>query len=250
MVAAAAATEAVAIAQQYPGPSHPRRFDAMRSRYPLDISMSDRSGFDVGIDGFRCAQPILLNPRRRHGTSVGWVERSDTHHLPSIPLSLEGVAGWIAVRPTGANIKKSLSGCARCRRLSGLAALLLLGGARPEPAGDRLLGRGEWWLAGDARPWQPDAVSVLSDKLVFRPRVTPVAGCDLWHRVMGPPGDLWEPISGRIGHLTTPARLERTGIVRIQPGEGSGKSPKLVETIRDTIFRKPSTASRCRFPAT
>jgi hypothetical protein len=37
--------------------------------------------------------------------------------------------------------------------------------------------RGEWWLAGDARPWQPDAVNVLSDKLVFRPRLTPVAGC-------------------------------------------------------------------------
>jgi hypothetical protein len=35
--------------------------------------------------------------------------------------------------------------------------------------------RGEWWLAGDARPWQPDAVDVLSDKLVFRPRLTPVA---------------------------------------------------------------------------
>jgi hypothetical protein len=30
-------------------------------------------------------------------------------------------------------------------------------------------------LAGDARPWQPDAVNVLSDKLVFRPRLTPVA---------------------------------------------------------------------------
>ena len=41
--------------------------------------------------------------------------------------------------------------------------------------------RGEWWLAGDARPWQPDAVNVLSDKLVFRPRLTPVAGRDLWH---------------------------------------------------------------------
>jgi hypothetical protein len=41
--------------------------------------------------------------------------------------------------------------------------------------------RGEWWLAGDARPWQPDAVSVLSDKLVFRPRLTPVAGRDPWH---------------------------------------------------------------------
>jgi len=41
--------------------------------------------------------------------------------------------------------------------------------------------RGEWWLAGDARPWQPDAANVLSDKLVFRPRLTPVAGCDVWH---------------------------------------------------------------------
>jgi hypothetical protein len=36
--------------------------------------------------------------------------------------------------------------------------------------------RGEWWLAGGARPWQSDAVNVLSDKLVFRPRLTPVAG--------------------------------------------------------------------------
>ena len=25
--------------------------------------------------------------------------------------------------------------------------------------------RGEWWLAGDARPWQPDAVNALSDML-------------------------------------------------------------------------------------
>ena len=41
--------------------------------------------------------------------------------------------------------------------------------------------RGEWWLAGDARPWQPYAVNVLSDKLVFNPRLTPVAGRDVWH---------------------------------------------------------------------
>ena len=41
--------------------------------------------------------------------------------------------------------------------------------------------RGEWWLAGDARPWQPDAVNVLSDKLMFRPRLTPVAGRAPWH---------------------------------------------------------------------
>jgi hypothetical protein len=30
--------------------------------------------------------------------------------------------------------------------------------------------RGERWLAGDSKPWQPDAVEVLSEKLVFRPR--------------------------------------------------------------------------------
>ena len=34
--------------------------------------------------------------------------------------------------------------------------------------------RGEWWLAGDANPWQPNAVTLLGDKLVFRPRLTPV----------------------------------------------------------------------------
>jgi hypothetical protein len=35
--------------------------------------------------------------------------------------------------------------------------------------------RGEWWLCGDGRPWQPDAVIVISDRLVFRPRLSPVA---------------------------------------------------------------------------
>jgi len=34
-------------------------------------------------------------------------------------------------------------------------------------AGKRL--RGEWWLAGDAKPWQPEAVTVFSDRLT-RPR--------------------------------------------------------------------------------
>ena len=42
----------------------------------------------------------------------------------------------------------------------------LLVGARPEPAGDRVLARGEWWL-GDPQPWQPAAVTVASDRLVF-----------------------------------------------------------------------------------
>jgi hypothetical protein len=41
--------------------------------------------------------------------------------------------------------------------------------------------RGEWWLAGNARPWQPDGVNVLGDKLVFKPRLTPVAGLDPWY---------------------------------------------------------------------
>ena len=35
--------------------------------------------------------------------------------------------------------------------------------------------RGEWWLCGDDRPWQPDAVIVLSSRLVFRPQLAPVA---------------------------------------------------------------------------
>ena len=35
--------------------------------------------------------------------------------------------------------------------------------------------RGEWWLAGNAKPWQPEAVTVVSDRLVFTPRLKPVA---------------------------------------------------------------------------
>ena len=35
--------------------------------------------------------------------------------------------------------------------------------------------RGEWWLAGDAKPWHPEAVTVASDRLVFTPRLKPVA---------------------------------------------------------------------------
>ena len=36
-------------------------------------------------------------------------------------------------------------------------------------------------------PWPRDAVNVLSDKLVFKPQLTPGAGRDVWHPVMGPP---------------------------------------------------------------
>jgi hypothetical protein len=35
--------------------------------------------------------------------------------------------------------------------------------------------RGEWWLAGDARPWQPEAVTVASNRPVFRLQLMPVA---------------------------------------------------------------------------
>jgi hypothetical protein len=35
--------------------------------------------------------------------------------------------------------------------------------------------RGEWWLAGDAKPWHSEAVTVVSDRLVFKPRLMPVA---------------------------------------------------------------------------
>jgi hypothetical protein len=35
--------------------------------------------------------------------------------------------------------------------------------------------RGEWWLACDAKPWQPEAVTVVSERWVFKPRLAPVA---------------------------------------------------------------------------
>jgi hypothetical protein len=35
--------------------------------------------------------------------------------------------------------------------------------------------RGEWWLAGDPKPWQPKAVTPASDRLVFKPRLVSVA---------------------------------------------------------------------------
>jgi hypothetical protein len=35
--------------------------------------------------------------------------------------------------------------------------------------------RGEWWLAGDPKSWQPEAVTAISDRLVFRPKLVPVA---------------------------------------------------------------------------
>jgi hypothetical protein len=35
--------------------------------------------------------------------------------------------------------------------------------------------RGEWWLAGDPQPRLPREVAVVSDRLVFKPRLVPVA---------------------------------------------------------------------------
>jgi hypothetical protein len=35
--------------------------------------------------------------------------------------------------------------------------------------------RGEWWLCGNEKPWQPEAVTAVSDRLVYRPRLSPVA---------------------------------------------------------------------------
>jgi hypothetical protein len=34
--------------------------------------------------------------------------------------------------------------------------------------------RSEWWLAGEPRPWHPEAVTAVSDRLVFKPRLVPV----------------------------------------------------------------------------
>jgi hypothetical protein len=35
--------------------------------------------------------------------------------------------------------------------------------------------RGEWWLSGDLKPWQSEAARAVSERLVFRPRLAPVA---------------------------------------------------------------------------
>ena len=48
---------------------------------------------------------------------------------------------------------------------------VILGQNPPEIA----YNRGEWWLAGDAKPWQPGAATVASHRLLFKPRLTPVA---------------------------------------------------------------------------
>ena len=47
------------------------------------------TGTAFEFDGYRCAQPILRSPDSTTVYALGWVERSDTHHLSSIPLSLK-----------------------------------------------------------------------------------------------------------------------------------------------------------------
>jgi hypothetical protein len=32
----------------------------------------------------------------------------------------------------------------------------------------------EWWLAGDSKPWHADAVTAVSERLVFKPWLVPV----------------------------------------------------------------------------
>ena len=62
------------------------------------------------------------------------------------------------------------------RHDGGAAGGLLLGGysvrtRRRSPTGSAASG----WLAGDAKPWQLEAVTVVSERLVFKPRLSPVA---------------------------------------------------------------------------
>jgi hypothetical protein len=49
---------------------------------------------------------------------------------------------------------------------------VILGQNPPEIAYWR---RGEWWPAGDPEPWHAEAAAVVSDRLVFKPRLAPVA---------------------------------------------------------------------------
>ena len=53
---------------------------------------------------------------------------------------------------------------------------VVLGRNPPEVAWER----GEWWLAGDAKPWQPDAVTAISERLIYRQSLKPVSVGDGW----------------------------------------------------------------------
>jgi hypothetical protein len=68
-----------------------------------------------------------------------------------------------------------------------LRGRLLVGGPRPEPAGDCLLAARRAVAAGDARPWQPDAVSMLGDRLVCFTDMVDVGRCG--HLACGSAGD-------------------------------------------------------------
>jgi hypothetical protein len=52
---------------------------------------------------------------------------------------------------------------------------LLLGDPGQNPPEIAYWERGEWWLAGDARRWHADAVTVASERLIFKPQLAPVA---------------------------------------------------------------------------
>jgi hypothetical protein len=49
---------------------------------------------------------------------------------------------------------------------------VVLGKSLPEVA---FWARGEWWLTGETTPWQAAAATVVSERLVFKPRLAPVA---------------------------------------------------------------------------
>ena len=81
------------------------------------------TGAPFEVDGYRCAPPILRN----YGTAaapraVGWVERSDTHHLLSIHARPSQCTG-LARRPldstrisTPSTTPASTRGCHVCKR--------------------------------------------------------------------------------------------------------------------------------------
>ena len=58
--------------------------------------------------------------------------------------------------------------------------------------------RGEWRLAGNPKPWHPEAVTVVSDRLVFTPRLKPGADRMIFH-IRPFPDDEWPDWSPRLG---------------------------------------------------